>query len=115
MLDFGRLGRRAQNHIMFLIRPVDPYVGGHPLGPLWHASLGYLINALVIRSDADCAMLGWSLHAQGRSVPLMVIRKTTTLVYYPASSERTDLIRGSGRSRYVRGFLLVNQKSLKRQ
>jgi hypothetical protein len=45
----------------------------------------------------------------------MVIRNTATLVYYPAPSERTDLIRGSGRIRYVRGFLLVNQKSLKRQ
>ncbi len=40
----------------------------------------------------------------------MVICKSTTHAYYPMSSRLPDLIRGSGRMRYVRGFLLTNPK-----
>jgi hypothetical protein len=40
----------------------------------------------------------------------MVICKSTTHAYYPMSSRLPDLIRGSGRIRYVRGFLLTNPK-----
>jgi hypothetical protein len=40
----------------------------------------------------------------------MVICKSTTHAYYPMSSRLPDLIRGSGRVRYVRGFLLTNPK-----
>jgi hypothetical protein len=42
----------------------------------------------------------------------MIIRTATTRAYYPLSSERTTLIRGSGRIRYVRGFVIVNPKDL---
>jgi hypothetical protein len=40
----------------------------------------------------------------------MVICKSTTHAYYPMSSKGPDLIRGSGRIRYVRGFIVVNPK-----
>lgn len=40
----------------------------------------------------------------------MVICKSTTHAYYPMLSRLPDLIRGSGRIRYVRGFLLTNPK-----
>ena len=40
----------------------------------------------------------------------MIICKNTTHAYYPMSSRLPDLIRGSGRMRYVRGFLLTNPK-----
>ncbi len=40
----------------------------------------------------------------------MVICKSTTHAYYPMSSKGPDLIRGSGRIRYVRGFIVVNLK-----
>jgi hypothetical protein len=40
----------------------------------------------------------------------MIICKSTTHTYYPISSRLPDLIRGSGRIRYVRGFLLANPK-----
>src|SRR5262245_38083124 len=32
VLDFGRLRGGAQNHVMFLIRPIDPYIGRNPFG-----------------------------------------------------------------------------------
>jgi hypothetical protein len=41
----------------------------------------------------------------------MVICKSTTHAYYPMLSRLPDLIRGSGRIRYVRGFLLTNPKA----
>jgi hypothetical protein len=40
----------------------------------------------------------------------MVICKSTTHAYYPMSGKGPDLIRGSGRIRYVRGFIVVNPK-----
>jgi hypothetical protein len=40
----------------------------------------------------------------------MVICKSTTHAYYPMLSRLPDLIRGSGRIRYVRGFVLTNPK-----
>lgn len=40
----------------------------------------------------------------------MVICKSTTHAYYPMSGKGPNLIRGSGRIRYVRGFILVNPK-----
>jgi hypothetical protein len=40
----------------------------------------------------------------------MVICKSTTHAYYPISSQLPGLIRGSGRFRYVRGFLLMDPK-----
>jgi hypothetical protein len=40
----------------------------------------------------------------------MVIRKSTTHAYYPVSGKGPDLIRGSGRIRYVHGFIVVNPK-----
>jgi hypothetical protein len=40
----------------------------------------------------------------------MIIRKSTTHTYYPMSGKGPDLIRGSGRIRYVRGFIVVNPK-----
>jgi len=44
----------------------------------------------------------------------MIIRMTTRTVYYPVSKRQaTDLIRGSGRVRYVRGSLLLSSKILK--
>jgi hypothetical protein len=38
----------------------------------------------------------------------MVISKSATDTYFPVSSRLPDLIRGSGRVRYVRCFLLIN-------
>jgi hypothetical protein len=40
----------------------------------------------------------------------MVISKSATDTYFPVSSRLPDLIRGSGRVRYVRCFLLINSK-----
>jgi len=40
----------------------------------------------------------------------MVICKSATDAYYPVSGKVPDLIRGSGRIRYVRGFLLIHSK-----
>jgi hypothetical protein len=40
----------------------------------------------------------------------MVICKSTAHAYYPISIRLPDLIRGSGRIRFVRGFLLTNPK-----
>jgi hypothetical protein len=40
----------------------------------------------------------------------MVICKSTAHAYYPMSIRLPDLIRGSGRIRFVRGFLLTNPK-----
>jgi hypothetical protein len=42
----------------------------------------------------------------------MIIQTATTRAYYPISSERATLIRGNGRVRYVRGFVLLNPKAL---
>jgi hypothetical protein len=41
----------------------------------------------------------------------MVIRKSTTHAYYPMPDRGPNLACGSGRIRYVRGFLVVNPKS----
>jgi hypothetical protein len=40
----------------------------------------------------------------------MVIRNNVTDVYYPVSIKVSNLIRGSGRIRYVRGSLLIGPK-----
>jgi hypothetical protein len=40
----------------------------------------------------------------------MIIYKSTTHAYYPMSGKGPDLIRGSGRIRYARGFIVVNPK-----
>ena len=40
----------------------------------------------------------------------MVIRKSTTHIYYPLPDKGPDLMGGSGRIRYVRGFLVVSPK-----
>src|SRR5258708_38567751 len=40
----------------------------------------------------------------------MVISKSATDTYFRVSSRLPDLIRGSGRVRYVRCFLLINSK-----
>jgi len=40
----------------------------------------------------------------------MVICRGTTQAYYPMSDKGPDLIRGSRRIRFVRGFVLVNRK-----
>jgi hypothetical protein len=40
----------------------------------------------------------------------MIICKSTTHAYYPMSGKGPDLIRGSGRIRYTRGFIVVNPK-----
>ena len=40
----------------------------------------------------------------------MVICKGTSHAYYPVSDKGPDLIYGSRRIRYVRGFILVNPK-----
>ena len=37
---------------------------------------------------------------------VMMIRTKTESVYYPVSKQRADLIRGSGRIRYVRGLVV---------
>jgi hypothetical protein len=42
----------------------------------------------------------------------MMIRTKTESVYYPVPKQRADLIRGSGRIRYVHGFVVVNPKIL---
>ena len=41
----------------------------------------------------------------------MVIRKSTTHVYYPLPPNGSHLLYGSGRIRHVRGFLVVHPKS----
>jgi hypothetical protein len=40
----------------------------------------------------------------------MVIRQSTTHAYYPMPDKGPALMGGSGRVRYVRGFLVVNPK-----
>jgi hypothetical protein len=40
----------------------------------------------------------------------MIIYKSTTHAYYPMFGKGPDLIRGSGRIRYARGFVVVNPK-----
>jgi hypothetical protein len=40
----------------------------------------------------------------------MIICQSTTHVYYPMFGRGPDLIRGSGRIRYARGFIVVNPK-----
>jgi hypothetical protein len=40
----------------------------------------------------------------------MIFCENTTHAYYPISRRLPDLIRGSRRIRYVRGFLLTNPK-----
>jgi hypothetical protein len=40
----------------------------------------------------------------------MIICQSTTHVYYPMFGKGPDLIRGSGRIRYARGFIVVNPK-----
>jgi hypothetical protein len=40
----------------------------------------------------------------------MIICKSTTHVYYHMLGKGPDLIRGSGRIRYARGFFVVNPK-----
>jgi hypothetical protein len=40
----------------------------------------------------------------------MIIYKGTTHAYYPMFGKRPDLILGSGRIRYARGFIVVNTK-----
>jgi hypothetical protein len=40
----------------------------------------------------------------------MIICKSTTHAYYPMFGKGPDLIRGSGRIRYVRGFIVLNPK-----
>jgi hypothetical protein len=40
----------------------------------------------------------------------MVIRQSTTHAYYPLPDQGPGLMGGSGRIRYVRGFLVVNPK-----
>jgi len=42
----------------------------------------------------------------------MIICKDTAHAYYPVSTKVPDLIRGTGRIRYVRGLLLVKPKAL---
>jgi hypothetical protein len=45
----------------------------------------------------------------------MIIQTLTAKTYYPMPSEPTDLIRGSGRVRYVRGFIVVSPKAVQRR
>jgi hypothetical protein len=40
----------------------------------------------------------------------MIVCENTAHAYYPITSRLPDLIRGSRRIRYVRGFLLTNPK-----
>jgi hypothetical protein len=40
----------------------------------------------------------------------MIIYKSTTHAYYPMFGKRPDLILGSGRIRYARGFIVVSPK-----
>lgn len=40
----------------------------------------------------------------------MVICKSTAHAYYPVSIRLPDLIRGNGRIRFIRGFLLTNPR-----
>jgi hypothetical protein len=40
----------------------------------------------------------------------MIICQSTTHVYYPMFGKGPDLIRGNGRIRYARGFIVVNPK-----
>jgi hypothetical protein len=43
----------------------------------------------------------------------MVVCQSTTHAYYPISDKRLDLIRGSGRIRHFRNFIVVNPKKSK--
>jgi hypothetical protein len=45
----------------------------------------------------------------------MIIQTPTARAYYPMSSEQTGLIRGIGRVRYVRGFIVVSPKAVQRR
>lgn len=40
----------------------------------------------------------------------MIICKSTTHAYYPMFGKGPDLVRGSRRIRYARGFIVVNPK-----
>jgi hypothetical protein len=40
----------------------------------------------------------------------MIIRENAAYAYYPVQSRMQGLIRGTGRIRYVRGFLLVKPR-----
>jgi hypothetical protein len=43
----------------------------------------------------------------------MIMRMATRTVYYPIAKRRVpDFIRGSGRVRYIRGFLLLKFKEM---
>ena len=43
----------------------------------------------------------------------MIIRATTTAVYYPIVTRRTGSIRGTGRVRSMGGYVLMRPKCLK--
>ena len=45
----------------------------------------------------------------------MIIRTKNQSVYYPVMGPRADAIRGSGRIRYVRGLVIVDTISSKRE
>ena len=55
-------------------------------------------------------MIGLNLDIQGKDGVSMIIRTTAKSVYYPMAGHRADVIRGSGRFRYVRRSLVVKQK-----
>jgi hypothetical protein len=60
-----------------------------------------------------CQLMG--VEPQGTSDPPMIIQTSTTRAYYPIPRERTTLIRGTGRVRYVRGFIVLNPKGSQRR
>jgi len=41
----------------------------------------------------------------------MIICQSTTHAYYPMFGKGPDLVRGSGRIRYARGFIVVSPKA----
>jgi hypothetical protein len=41
----------------------------------------------------------------------MIICQSTTHTYYPMFGKGPDLVRGSGRIRYARGFIIVSPKT----
>jgi hypothetical protein len=41
----------------------------------------------------------------------MIIRTTTKCIYYPVTGQRADVIRGSGRFRYVRSGIVVKTRA----
>lgn len=45
----------------------------------------------------------------------MIIQTATTRAYYPIASDRVTLIRGNGRVRYVRGFVVLSPKCSQRR